>query len=107
MSDIEVGKVVYVRTSDEPVFVIAIDGATALVRRPISAEAGVSHVLDSFGLNELQTKETKTIEDMAFTKFQFDTRDKLARERQEESKQNATQATTALQSDAPEEGYLN
>ena len=82
---IEVGKVVYVKTSEEPVFVLAIDNQTAIVRRPISSKSGVSHVLDTFGLLELETRESKTEDDAAFTKFQLGVRDKLARERQKEA----------------------
>lgn len=53
------GEVAYVRTTEEPVFVISIEGASAekptivTVRRPVKDESGVRHVVDYFFADEI------------------------------------------------------
>lgn len=101
---IEVGKVVYVKTTEEPVFVMAIDNTIALVRRPLQSDRGVTHVIETFSLQELETKEDKTLSDAKFLKFQLEVRDRTAKERQQASQVNSGGA--AAESAEPE-GYLN
>jgi len=100
---VEVGTVVFVKTSEEPVFVLAIDNQTAVVRRPVQGDRGVTHVLDTFSLNELETREGKVEGEAAFQKFQLGVRDKFARERQAEAKEPQKAVSDA----AVTEEYLN
>jgi hypothetical protein len=63
------GQIVFVRTSEEPVFVLrvydvkaedSLTGAPAQaadVRRPVATEDGTMHLLDTFLVDELETYE--------------------------------------------------
>lgn len=89
---IELKKVAYVKTTDEPVFVLGMrkdanSGETIVtVRRPIQAETGVSHMIEEFFFDELQTKEDQMTKEMDTNKFMLKLRDALAKERQEQSR---------------------
>lgn len=63
---IEVGKIAIVKTTEEPVFVLAVEKATPLaglgsyyhVRRPVATtEDGILHINDKFYEAELESKE--------------------------------------------------
>ena len=87
---IEVGQVVYVKTTDEPVFVVAIDaksdrlptlvdtgkfsGTMVAVRRPVLTESGIEHRFDDFLIEELesrQDKEQRVFNEMEGIRAQF------------------------------------
>jgi hypothetical protein len=96
---IEVNKVAFVKTTDEPVFVMGLDGNMAVVRRPISTqEGGVKHLVESFSIEELHTAEGKLEAEMEFTKHSLKVRDNYTEERMKE-----TQVTPA----ASKETYVN
>ena len=73
---IEKGKVAYLRTTQEPVFVLAIEdmvggggyfSVIVTVRRPVLSQGGMTHKIEGFYLEELATKEellqgTRTVE---------------------------------------------
>lgn len=98
--NVEQGKIAFVKTSDEPVFVIGIEAdknnvAIAIVRRPIQTENGVVHSTDQFFLAELQTSEQKVMEEFNMQKFMLQERDRMTAERQE-AKQPAKAVETLL-----------
>lgn len=101
---IEINKVAFVKTTDEPVFVVAINGDTAIVRRPINTEAtGVEHRIEQFAFDELQTAEAKLVSEMEFTKFSLKMRDAYTEERKQEQQKSASPASDV----AVKETYLN
>jgi hypothetical protein len=70
MSDIKVGQVATLKTSDEPVFVLDIEeceattnpklsGVEVKVRRPVGGQDGVRHVVETFHLEELESLDAK------------------------------------------------
>lgn len=79
---IQPGKVAYIKTTDEPVFVLNIsqDGSVA-VRRPVQGDKGVEHRIELFGYNELQSAEAKVTAEADFTKFTIELREKLMADR--------------------------
>jgi hypothetical protein len=62
---VEVGKVAYIRTTQEPVFVLAFMERSAdnyfptmfTVRRPVLTREGMRHLVESFYAEELMTRE--------------------------------------------------
>lgn len=86
---IEVGDVVYVRTTDEPVFVVSIDtdaelpgqvdtqkfsGTIVTARRPVLTEQGIRHDFDQFLIEELESrsdKEQRVFSEMEGLRAQF------------------------------------
>ena len=96
---IVVNKVAFVKTTDEPVFVMGLEGNSAVVRRPINTEhGGVQHLVESFSVEELQTAEAKLEAEMEFTKHSLKVRDAYTEERMKD-----TQVTPA----AVKETYVN
>lgn len=60
MSNIKEGEVAYLKTTQEPCFVVRVDGDSplVLVRRPVGGEnTGVRHELNLFFANELESRE--------------------------------------------------
>lgn len=77
MSEIKPGMVVYIKTTEEPVYVLAVSKEpdpsaldeeciaeathtrvteqAAIVRRPVASEDGIRHTIDDFFLSELET----------------------------------------------------
>lgn len=56
----------FLKTSREIVFVLAIDGDKATVRRPIRKDNGeITHVTETFTLQELTNKQALLAEEMA------------------------------------------
>ena len=67
---IKAGTIVYVKTTDEPVFCLEVtkrptampeypelSGVFARVRRPIAGENGIAHLIEFFTVEELETAE--------------------------------------------------
>lgn len=100
--EIEVGKIAFLKTSEEPVFVLKLgtdseSGApTAIVRRPIQSDNGVLHSTETFYSAELHSAEQKLMTEIDFQKFMLAQRDKMTRERQEKDA-----------AERPSESYLN
>lgn len=83
---VAVGNVAYLKTSEEPVFVINIHDSSAEIRRPIQGKDGVRHVDEHVLLAELESREQKLINEMAFQKFTLEQRDALTNARMEASR---------------------
>lgn len=83
---VSIHNIAYLKTSEEPVFVINITGPLAEVRRPIQGADGVRHVDEKVLVEELETREQKVINEMEFSKFQLEQRDALANARMEASR---------------------
>jgi hypothetical protein len=99
--NVEIGKIAFVKTSDEPVFVMNIDtdknnNQIATVRRPIQTENGVVHSVDQFFLNELQTAQEKILEEFAIQKFGIEERDRMTEARQQAKATPAKSTETLL-----------
>jgi hypothetical protein len=102
---IEVNKVAFVKTTEEPVFVLGmfVDQAgneIANVRRPVNTKNGVQHISEAFLVTELQTAEDKLTAEMEFTKHSLKVRDAYA---EEHMKATAAQAPLP----AVKESFLN
>jgi hypothetical protein len=97
-------KVAYVKTSDEPVFVLALQKDTngvlqAIVRRPTQTENGVVHTVDTFFAAELHSAQEKVVEEFEMQKFMLSERDRMTKERQE--------ANTKDNAQVQKESFLN
>jgi hypothetical protein len=99
--NVEVGKVAFMKTSDEPVFVLEIDGKVARVRRPVQTEDGVFHRTETFELRELHTKKAAIVAEMELNRFMLEQRDQLADERRKASKDAGDPFSE------PKESFLN
>jgi hypothetical protein len=53
---INVNEVVSIKTTQEPVFVLAISNGLVTVRRPVMGNDGVKHLTEEFTLAELETE---------------------------------------------------
>lgn len=99
MNYVQPDTVAYVKTTEEPVFVMAIlPNAIALVRRPTSTDTnGVEHRIEFFGLSELQTAEQRIEGEIALSKFTMEARNRAV------SEHKKSQETPS----EPKEPYLN
>ena len=52
---IKAGEIVFIKTTEEPVYVLAVDETSAAVRRPIQTQNGIKHVEETWALSELET----------------------------------------------------
>lgn len=102
---VTVGEVAYVKTTEEPTFVLSIEVKGPLtevtVRRPVSKDGFVSHLTEGFSLGELESEKAKFMRQLTFTKFSLEQRDLFTRSRQDASKDGDKPAQLNF------EGFLN
>ena len=90
MVNIKAGQVALLKTTEEPLFVLAIEnldkvysglsGSVAIVRRPIQGTEGVTHSIERFFIEELETldeKHTRQVSEMEELKARFSTHETL------------------------------
>jgi len=83
--EIKPGTIAYLKTTEEPVFVLdvtetisnfpALSGTVVTVRRPVLGEGGFEHRVETFHVEELESLEAKRkqkLQDMASFKAHFD-----------------------------------
>lgn len=81
-NSIKAGSVAYLRTSDEPVYVMEIKEDAARVRRPINTTEGVKHIEDTFFLSELHTAKDRITEEAKLSAYNYEIRETEAARRQ-------------------------
>lgn len=54
---VKVGDVAYLRTTDEPSYVLEVNGDNVKVRRPIMTNDGIKHLVEDYVMGELETTE--------------------------------------------------
>src|ERR1035441_6432787 len=104
---VKVNEVAYVRYSEEPVFVTAIVGDKATVRRAITGAGGTQYDGDEFFLDELISEKARVIANLEMTKFQAEKRDIYAKAYQDAATKKLAPATPAMPSVADGTGYSN
>lgn len=84
---VTVGQVAYLKTTEEPVFVLEHNSNNVLtVKRPINEEGKVSHIVEGFSLGELESEKARFMRQLEFTKFSLEQRDLFTKSRQEASR---------------------
>lgn len=83
---VEINKVAYVKTTEEPVFVQSINGFETVVVRPVNKDGYVMHQQEGFSLGELESEKAKFVRQMEFTKFTLEQRDLFTKARQAASR---------------------
>jgi hypothetical protein len=73
-----VNEVAFVKTTDEPVFVLSIDGEQVLARRTRATSEGAVYETEGFGLAELVSEKTRLVRELEFTTFSLAQRKKAS-----------------------------
>jgi hypothetical protein len=64
-------EVAYLKTTQEPVFVLEIVGEVVTVRRPVQSRDGIGHVVNTFALDELESQKESATRRVAEQKMLF------------------------------------
>lgn len=84
---VTLGSVAFMKTTEEPVFVLEIDSPTNLVtvRRAQQTDGGVKHIVEAFSLFEVESERAKFMRQLEFTEFTLEQRDAFTERRRNAS----------------------
>lgn len=79
---VSLGSVAYVKTTEEPVFVLAVDGDNlATIRRAVQTHDGIKYIVEGLGLDEVESERAKFMRQLEFTEFTLEQRDSFTERR--------------------------